>query len=247
MLQASFAASMKPEDARLGHLLEDMEKAIKIKATRLPPEHPRGFIEEILYQAEFANTRGDMGRVETLLGDTLVLEPENATALERVGSLRYLTGHLPEAISAWELALKIETRERELESLREYLRVARERATGKPMPGGASGPLITVPAESPAPATVPAASPAAAVPAPAQAPLIPVQPIPRAEPAPRAAAAPAGDPRDVENLYQKGVEHYARGEYLQASGMFLRILQIDPENEQARKALDRIQSRRARQ
>ena len=48
-------------------------------------------------------------------------------------------------------------------------------------------------------------------------------------------------------LYQKGVEHYARGEYLQASAMFLRILQIDPENEQARKALDRIQSRNSRQ
>ena len=34
------------------------------------------------------------------------------------------------------------------------------------------------------------------------------------------------------------------GEYLQASAMFLRILQIDPQNAQARKALDRIQSRR---
>ena len=36
------------------------------------------------------------------------------------------------------------------------------------------------------------------------------------------------------------MEHYARGEYLQASAMFLRILQIDPENAQARKALERI-------
>jgi tetratricopeptide (TPR) repeat protein len=44
----------------------------------------------------------------------------------------------------------------------------------------------------------------------------------------------------VEKLYLKGVEHYARGEYLQASAMFLRILQIDPNNAQARKALDRI-------
>jgi tetratricopeptide (TPR) repeat protein len=239
MLQASYAFSMKPEDARLDHLLDDMEKAVKLKATRLAADHPRGFIEEMLYQAEFANTRGEMGRVETLLGDTLVLEPENATALERLGSLRYLTGRMPEAIAAWEAAVKIETREHELESLREYLRAAKERATGKPMPGG--GPLLTAPEAAPA-AAAPAAAAPAAVPAPIAAPQ-----VPRAEPAARPAPSPAGDPRDVEALYQNGVEHYARGEYLQASAMFLRILQIDPSNEQAHKALDRIQSRRARQ
>jgi hypothetical protein len=43
------------------------------------------------------------------------------------------------------------------------------------------------------------------------------------------------------------VEHYARGEYLQASAMFLRILQIDPNNEQASKALERIQRLRPQQ
>jgi tetratricopeptide (TPR) repeat protein len=64
-----------------------------------------------------------------------------------------------------------------------------------------------------------------------------------AEPAVEA-PAPPGDPRDVQSLYEKGVEHYARGEYLEASAMFLRILQIDPNNEQAQKALARIQSRR---
>jgi tetratricopeptide (TPR) repeat protein len=235
MLQASYAFSMKPDDAQLGHLLDDMEKAVKIKATRLSPDSPRGFIDELLYQAEFANTRGDMGRVETLLDDTLVLEPENATALERLGSLRYLTGRLPEAISAWEAAAKIETRDRELESLHEYLRVARERAVGKPLPGGTPGPLITVPDRTAAPAAVPAASPAAAP-----------EPASEAAAAPSQPSAPAGDPRDIADLYQKGVEHYARGEYLEASAMFLRILEIDPNNAQANKALERIRSRDAR-
>ena len=240
MLQASYASSLKPDDARLVHLLDDMEKAVKTKATRLPPDHPRGFIDEMLYQAEFANTRGEMGRVETLLSDTLVLEPENAMALERYGSLCYLTGRLPEAIAAWEAASKIETRERERESLRAYLRVARERATGKPLPGGAAGPLISVHAGTPAPEAVPAASTAAAPP-------IAAPRVPQAEPRVRRAPSPLGDPRDVESLYQKGVEYYARGEYLQASAMFMRILQIDPQNEQARKALNRIESRRPKQ
>jgi tetratricopeptide (TPR) repeat protein len=54
-----------------------------------------------------------------------------------------------------------------------------------------------------------------------------------------AAPAPGGDPREIEGRYQKGVEYYARGEYLQASAMFLRILRIDPDNGPARKALER--------
>ena len=248
MLQTSYAHSLKPEDARLDKLLDDMEKAIGLKATRLAADNPRGFMEEMLYQVEFANTRGDMGRVEALLNDTLVLDPENATALERFGSMRYLTGRLPEAIAAWEAAAKLETRDKELESLREYLRVARERASGKPLPGGSS-PLISVPAPSetsgvstgtsaPAALSPAAAAAAAAEAAPAVAPI---------EPPPSRSASPAGDPRDVGNLYQKGVEHYARGEYLQATAMFMRILQIDPQNDQARKALERIQSRRGKQ
>jgi tetratricopeptide (TPR) repeat protein len=234
MLQASYAYSMKLEDARLGHMLDDMEKAVKIKAMHLASDHPRGFIEELLYQAEFANTRGEMGRVETLLGDTIVLEPDNSTALERLGSLRYLTGRMPEAVAAWEAALKLETREHEIESLREYLRVARERANGNPLPG--AGPLISVPV---VPAVLPVVPAATSTAAPAGEPGKLIEaPATRVEPPAR--PAPAGDPRDVENLYQKGVEHYARGEYLQASAMFLRILQIDPNNEQANKALERI-------
>ncbi|MBI3566449.1 MAG: tetratricopeptide repeat protein [Elusimicrobia bacterium] len=229
MLQTSYAYSQKSDDARLGHLLDDLEKALGLKATRLPADHPRGFIEELLYQVEFANTRGDSARAEALLNDLLALEPRNATALERLGSLRYVQGRLPEAISAWETADKVETRERELESLRAYLKLARERAAGKPLPGG-SAPMIEVPV----------------APAPPPAPGVDASTAPAA--APRRSDAPprTGDLREVERLYQNGVEHYARGEYLQASAMFLRILQIDPENEQARKALERIDRLRSK-
>lgn len=62
---------------------------------------------------------------------------------------------------------------------------------------------------------------------------------------PEVQAPPAVAPVDVvlvEKLYQKGVEHYARGEHLQAASAFMKILQLDPENAQARKALDRIQT-----
>jgi tetratricopeptide (TPR) repeat protein len=60
---------------------------------------------------------------------------------------------------------------------------------------------------------------------------------------PKPAARKPADPRQVEELYQRGVEHYARGEFLQATAMFMRILQIDPDNQQAAKALERIKRR----
>jgi|CXWL01.1.fsa_nt_gi tetratricopeptide (TPR) repeat protein len=245
LLHGAYAFSMKPEDARTEHLLAEIEKAVGLKADRLPPDHPRSFIDEMLYRQEFANTRGDAGRVESLLKDVLTLEPENPTALERLGSLRFMAGRYIEANQAWEAALKLETREKELVSLREYLKVSNDRLSGKKLPGDFSPTVPAAPEPEPvaepevdastAAATEPAAK-AAPRPAPKPRPIVapPIQARP---------IVPTGDTRDVQALYQKGVEHYARGEYLQASAMFLQILQIDPNNEQARKALERIGSR----
>ncbi|MEK7388947.1 MAG: hypothetical protein AAB036_04550 [Elusimicrobiota bacterium] len=242
MLQASYALSMKPEDSRTSHFVDDLEKAVGIKPDRLPPDHPRSFIDELLYRVEFSHTRGDYGRVETQLKDVLVLEPENATALERLGSLRYLNKRYLEANQAWEAALKIETREREILSLKEYLKRSNDILSGKMLPGNVS-PLEPEATETKEIEAKETSSPAAKSPARA---TPKVEPETR-QPAPRAAApqprALSGDARDVQAIYQKGVEHYARGEYLQASAMFLQILQIDPNNEPARKALERIGNR----
>lgn len=215
LLHASYALSLSGENARVESFVQTLEKKTGLKADRLPPGHSRGFIDELLWRVEFAHTRGDSAQVEALLMDVIRLEPENITALSRLGSQRYLLGRYLEAVQSWEAAEKIETRERELVSLRAYLKLAREAASGKTLPGGLA--------------------PAAAAPAPSLEPLV----LPR-----RALPAPSGDPRQIEGLYQKGVEHYARGEYLQASAMFLRILRIDPGNGPARKALDRIERAR---
>jgi tetratricopeptide (TPR) repeat protein len=238
MLHVSYALSMRPDDALISRYIDEMEKAVGLKADRLPPDHPRGFIEELLYRVEFAHTRGDQGRVETLLKDVIQLEPESVTALERLGSLHYIAGRYIEANQAWATALKLETREKEIESLRTYMKLAADRASGGALPGNLTPPSAAVSAEQPPAAAAPAPA-AVAAPAPASAPAA----APRPEPA---AARRTGDPRDVQLLYQKGVEHYSRGEYLQASGMFMRILQIDPDNEPARKALERIDRRKPR-
>jgi hypothetical protein len=136
MLELSYVFSQRPDDAALGRLLDDTEKAVGIKATRLSAGSPRGFIDAMLDSVEYANTRGDTARVETTLADVLFLEPQNVTALERLGTMRYLAGRMPEAIAAWEAAAKLETRPGELESLRAYLRSAYEKLPKPPPPGG---------------------------------------------------------------------------------------------------------------
>ncbi len=48
------------------------------------------------------------------------------------------------------------------------------------------------------------------------------------------------DAREIERLYQAGADYYAKGEYGKAADSFRKILTMDPQNSQARKALERI-------
>jgi len=50
----------------------------------------------------------------------------------------------------------------------------------------------------------------------------------------------AANAREIEKIYQTGADHYAKGEYGKAADAFRRILTIDPQNTQAKKALERI-------
>ncbi len=68
---------------------------------------------------------------------------------------------------------------------------------------------------------------------------MPVEVKPAEPPAKRERAAV--DAREIEKLYQKGVEYYAQGRYLKAAAIFRRILILDPGNAQAQKALERIE------
>ncbi|MDO8805096.1 MAG: hypothetical protein Q7R35_11740 [Elusimicrobiota bacterium] len=54
------------------------------------------------------------------------------------------------------------------------------------------------------------------------------------------AAGPATDAREIEKLYQSGADSYAKGEYGKAADAFRKILTKDPQNTQAKKALERI-------
>ena len=68
---------------------------------------------------------------------------------------------------------------------------------------------------------------------------------PAASPGASPAAAPAAkagtrDVREIEKLYQQGADYYTKGDYGKAADVFRRILVMDPENGQAKKALERI-------
>lgn len=62
-------------------------------------------------------------------------------------------------------------------------------------------------------------------------------PPPRPKPAP---SKKRPDPKAVEKLYDQGVAHYAKGEYLQAASAFYQALELDPEHALAKSALARL-------
>ncbi len=72
------------------------------------------------------------------------------------------------------------------------------------------------------------------------------QTAPRPAPRPKPTAGRVAPSKEMlERLYQSGVRHYAAGEYLRATTIFLRLAQLDPGNPQAAKALERLHLERA--
>ncbi|MBI4425936.1 MAG: hypothetical protein HY554_19555 [Elusimicrobia bacterium] len=218
LLHVAYAATLKPFDPRLKNLLAKLEEGLGMKAEHLPVDHPRDLLQEFLHRAELAHSRRQFDQAVSWLQEALLLDARNATAYARMGSAEFMANDYPAAIRAWEKALSLEEDAKEQASLRHYLEVALARQEGRKPP-----PLPEELAPRAAPTLPPAAPPAAAPASPPAEPRI------------------GGDPRDVLALYQKGAEHYARREYIQAKSMFLRILQIDPDNEQAKKALERLE------
>lgn len=233
VLWGSYAVSMAPNDAKLENFLKKLEEGVGIPAERLPAGHPRGFMAELLHRVEAANNRGDMERTLALLNDIRLLDPTNVKMLERLGSTYYILGQHKEALEAWEQAVPLEKDAGERRALEEYMGKARASLGMEPvkLPGAPDAP--TVAPALPAPAVVEPVTPRVAP--------IDVQPVTRTPAQPL--TAPSADPREVERLYQKGVEHYARGENLQATAAFMRVLQMDPDNAPARRALDRLKRR----
>lgn len=208
LLFGAYAISLRPNDPRMDNFISKMEEGVGLRADRLPKNHPRSYLEELLHRVEFAYNRGEQEKVLGLMEDVLELEPKNVLALERVGTTYFVLKRYKEALAVWERALPLEVDPKEQAALQEYMRKAREAMASDTAPQPA-----------------------------------PVKRVQRTRKPRTKVNVRKGDPRDIARLYQKGVEHYMRGEHLQATAMFMRILQIDPNNLQAKKALERLRRR----
>lgn len=166
---------------------------------------------ELLAGIEAAYRKGDYNRGLALVKKVYELKQADVTTLDRVGSIYYVLGRYGEALTVWQTALPMEKNLSRRRELAKSITVARQT-------------LGLGPEGQPAP--TPAATP---------------NPNPKPAPRPKPpVSAVVVDKNVIEKLYQSGVKHYAAGEYLQATTIFLRIAALDPGNPKAAKALERL-------
>jgi tetratricopeptide (TPR) repeat protein len=210
----AYAYSLHTDEPASG-VLAAVEAASGLKGDRVSPQFSGklSLVEEKLLDMQVHLRQGRAAEALKLGRQVLELEPSNPTALARVGTALYLLGQPEEAIARWSEALQIEKSPEERNTLVHAIKQVSAQLK-KPALGTAAAA---------------AAEPAPAAPAPAAAPVAaPTQP------------SSSADPREIERLYREGVELYAAGDTMQAAEAFRRILEIDPNNAQALKALQRL-------
>jgi tetratricopeptide (TPR) repeat protein len=168
-------------------------------------------LAQLLKRIETAYRGGNYALGLSLVKQALELENNDVSAMDRIGSIYYVLGRYGEALTIWNRALPLERDPQKRRALENSIRVTR-RGLGL--------------AED---AFVAAAVSSAAAP-----------PPPRPKPAAKAELSEETK-AEVEALYKKGVKYYASGQYLQATTAFLDVLELDPDNADAAKALKRLQ------
>lgn len=212
--EVAFAQAQNQQDSSLSGLLDKMEETTKLKAGRVPSDFSRGYIEYKIQESDVFYAEKKYDDALSRLNDILSFEADNLVALKKAGSCHYMLGEYELARKSWDAAFKKETDPDEKLKLQKIIGDAGKKA-GK---------------EDWAP-KIAGAAPAAKT---------------QADAAPAGAAAqPAGKPgtrdaREIEKLYQQGADYYTKGDYGRAADVFRKILVLDPENSQAKKALERI-------
>jgi tetratricopeptide (TPR) repeat protein len=177
------------------------------------PEPPSPTMTELLKQIEAAYRRGDYQQGLALVKKAYELKQNDVSSMDRIGSIYYVLGRYGEALSVWSRALPLEKDPNKRVELQNSIKVTRRSL-------GLDDVAVLSPPEPPAVVAPPAASTA-----------------------PAASAPPASDAavqRKIAGLYKQGLKFYAAGEYLQATTAFLAILDLDPNNADALKALKRL-------
>lgn len=118
-----YAFSLTPENERLHHLLNKVETEAGEPLTSGTPG-PKGLnlVEQKLTQAlnNFYQAKYDL--VIQACQDVLILEPNNVTALQRMGSAFFMLGYKDKAKETWEKALLIDPNNQEIRKALEQLK-----------------------------------------------------------------------------------------------------------------------------
>ncbi|MBI4656964.1 MAG: type IX secretion system membrane protein PorP/SprF [Elusimicrobia bacterium] len=189
--QVNYSQSMNQDDRDLDKFLEQVEDMTRIKADRVPSDFNRGLIEYKFYESDILYNQKKYEDALRKLTEITDFEPENLTALKKIGSCHYLMENYNEALRHWDRARKLERDPAERQKLAEMINKTKIKATW----------------------------------------------IPEEE---QKGEEKETDVRKIEKLYQVGTEFYTKGEYAKAADAFRKILSIDPENSQAKKALERL-------
>jgi len=187
------------------------EEEINEKNTQ-SPEPPATEIRRMLTQATAAMGKGAYQKAIELSRMVIDQEPDNLTAWENLGISYFAAGEYPKWVEAWEKIHALGKNTERWEALNSYLNALRRDFT---------------PQQKAAAAQV---YPRKTGPAPAQPEA--VQPV---------IIRPAGvRQEDRQSLYNLGIDFYTSGELGKAKAAFEKLLQLDPGNEPAAKALKRV-------
>jgi tetratricopeptide (TPR) repeat protein len=187
-----------------------------------PEAPPVPTLADLLKQIEAAYRHKDYALGLSLVKKAYELKQKDVSTMDRIGSVYFVLGRYGEALSVWTQALPLEHDRKKRRELEKSI-LATRRALGL-----ANETRIAAPSQAP-----PAPRPAAAV---------PTATVASAPPAPAPEKALSAETQaQIQAIYKKGVKYYATGQYLQATGAFLRVLELDPENADATKALKRLQ------
>jgi hypothetical protein len=108
MTVLSYALSLSGGDPVVAHFIEDAERETGISADRMPERHNRGYVDELLYRAESAFSRGDLSSAERALRRGRLVEPTNPDLLWRLGALAYAQDRPSQAAPLLESARDVE-------------------------------------------------------------------------------------------------------------------------------------------
>lgn len=168
-------------------------------------------LPDLLARIKAAYQAGDYNRGLTLVKTVLETKGINVNTYDRLGSVYFALGRYGDALSMWGQALPLEQDLGKRRQLRDAIASTRRSLNLPDEPLTQAG-LSAEPSRDKRP------------------PVVEVQPVEKSK----------RDPRRSRDLYKQGVKQYAEGAYLEATSLFQQALELDPGNEDAKKALERL-------